>query len=92
MRRLVVVLVFAGVATATFGVAPARGGEMTSCDDASTQGVGSVVEMVDTCYSPTVLVARPGTVTFVNRDDFAHDVSAYDWGPTSGSRPTSDRT
>jgi hypothetical protein len=33
MRRWMVVLLFAGVATATFGVAPARGGGMTIWDD-----------------------------------------------------------
>jgi plastocyanin len=81
MRRWAVVLLFAGVATVTFGVAPARGGGMTICDDVSTQEIGSVVEMVETCFTPTVLVAGPGTVTFVNRDDLAHDVSAYGWGP-----------
>jgi plastocyanin len=88
MRRWMVVLLFAGVATATFGVAPARGGGMTICNGVVDPGVGWVVEMVDTCYSPTVLVARPGMVTFVNRDDFAHDVSACGWGAL---RPAHDR-
>src|SRR5262245_59804598 len=47
----------------------------------TTQGPGSRIEMIDACFTPTTLYAEPGdTITFTNRDDFAHNVSANGWG------------
>jgi plastocyanin len=48
-----------------------------------TDGTGAVVEIVDYCFTPTVLHVEPGTeVTFVNRDDTSHEVTGVGgtWG------------
>jgi plastocyanin len=63
---------FAGMTAAAAG-----GG----CHGGVTEARGTRIEMVDACFTPTTLFARPGeTITFVNRDDFAHNVSANGWG------------
>jgi plastocyanin len=49
----------------------------------ATDGGGTTVEMIDMCFTPTVLHTSPGdTVTFVNRDDFDHTVTGVGgtWG------------
>jgi plastocyanin len=49
-----------------------------------SEGEGTVVEMVDECFTPTVLHVDPGTtVTFVNRDGVNHQVAGV--GDTWGS-------
>jgi plastocyanin len=49
-----------------------------------SEGEGTVVEMVDACFTPTVLHVDPGTtVTFVNRDGMNHQVAGV--GDTWGS-------
>jgi plastocyanin len=49
-----------------------------------SEGEGTVVEMVDACFTPTVLHVDPGTtVTFVNRDEMNHQVAGV--GDTWGS-------
>jgi hypothetical protein len=46
-----------------------------------TQGTGDRVEMVDACFTPSILQVAPGTaVTFANQDPIVHNVSAWDWG------------
>jgi plastocyanin len=69
------------------------GGAMTSvanaggsCHSPETDGKAATSAQVvikDLCFGPTVLRVRPGaTVTWVNRDDFAHVVvgHGYQWG------------
>jgi plastocyanin len=55
----------------------------------ATDGRGTTVEMVDMCFTPTVLHASAGdTVTFVNRDGFDHTVTGVggSWGTFDGVR------
>jgi plastocyanin len=41
----------------------------------------TTVEMIDACFTPTTLRVDPGAeVTFVNRDDMTHNVTANAWG------------
>ena len=45
------------------------------CHSGATQGKGDTVELVDACPTPTILTIDPGgTVAFVNKDPFAHNV------------------
>jgi plastocyanin len=47
----------------------------------TTDEAGTTVEMVDACFTPTILRVAPGdSVTFVNRDPMVHNVTANDWG------------
>jgi plastocyanin len=67
------------------GLGNAWGGGGCHGTDAGTTGVtdatGTTVEMVDACFTPTILRVAPGTrVTFVNRDPMIHTVTANDWG------------
>lgn len=58
------------------GAATAGGG----CHSNATHGSGDTVTMSEMCFTPSVLRVEPGTeVTFVNRDQMAHNVSAA-WG------------
>jgi plastocyanin len=51
---------------------------------APSEGTGTTVEIVDMCFTPTVLHVDPGTtVTFVNRDGENHQVDGV--GDTWGS-------
>ena len=51
------------------------------CHSGVTEGYGTRIEMVDACFTPTTLFAEPGeTITFVNRDSFAHNITANGWG------------
>jgi plastocyanin len=73
--------VLAAVALATV-VTPApsafAGG---GCHSGATQGMGDTVELVDACPTPTILTIDPGgTVAFVNKDPFAHNVIGSAWG------------
>ena len=50
------------------------------CHEAS-EGAGTVVEMVDVCFTPTILRVDEGTtITFVNRDPMMHVVLGIGWG------------
>ena len=45
------------------------------CHSGATQGEGDTVELLDACPTPTILTIDPGgTVTFVNKDPFTHNV------------------
>lgn len=45
------------------------------------EGSGTRVELSGACFTPTTLFAQPGeTISFVNRDPVAHNVSGSDWG------------
>jgi plastocyanin len=61
------------------GAAPAQAGG--GCHAGLTQGRGDTVEMVDACFTPSILRVDPGTeVTFVNRDHYVHNVGGNEWG------------
>ncbi len=72
------------IVAGTAGMAAAGGG----CHGGATQGSGEVVELVDACFAPTTLRIDLGdTVTFVNHDDFVHNVVANGWGHFQDLRP-----
>jgi plastocyanin len=55
-----------------------------------TDGGGTTIEMIEMCFTPTVLHASPGdTVTFVNRDAVDHTVSGVGgtWGTYDDLHP-----
>jgi plastocyanin len=64
------------------GVASAGGGchgDVTE-NDASGQE-DATIQMVDACFTATVTTVDPGTpVTFVNMDEFVHNVGGNEWG------------
>ena len=65
------------------GAVPASAGGGCMHGQAPTDGRGAVVEILDYCFTPTVLHVEPGTeVTFVNRDDTSHEVTGVGgrWG------------
>lgn len=71
------------LALGTFGAlagattASAGGG----CHAGVTEGSGTTVEMVEACFTPTVLSIDPGgSVTWVNRSGMVHNVTANLWG------------
>ena len=82
MRTLIVATLAATLAIlGGGGSASAGGGCMHGTHP--TDGHGTVVELIDLCFSPTVLHVEPGTeVTFVNRDDTDHEVTGVGgtWG------------
>jgi plastocyanin len=59
------------------GPAQAGGG----CHAGMTQGQGDMVEMVEACFTPSIVRISPGDeLTFVNQDLITHNVSANGWG------------
>lgn len=51
------------------------------CHSGTVEARGTRVEMIGACFTPTTLFAAPGeAITFVNRDNFAHNITANDWG------------
>lgn len=77
--RTALVLAAAGAAVLVpwSGSATAGGG----CHRGMTQGSGGRIDMVEACFTPSILQVDPGTeVTFTNQDALVHNVSAYDWG------------
>src|SRR5262245_43708221 len=84
MRTRITILLGAAAAVVLglAGTASAGGGCMHGTGP--TDGEGAVVELVDVCFTPTVLHVAPGTeVTFVNRDDTTHQVTGV--GGTRGT-------
>ncbi len=82
-RSVIVATLAAGAAVAAWSGAASAGGGCLHGTPASAGG-GTVVEMVDACFTPTVLHVDPGaTVTFVNRDGMNHQVAGV--GDTWGS-------
>jgi plastocyanin len=78
-RRTVMWMVAAFLAVLIVPVAPAAAGG--GCHQGVTQGDGGTVEMIDACFTPTILQVDPGeTVTFVNTDPMTHNVTANVWG------------
>ncbi|MBA3690569.1 MAG: hypothetical protein H0W82_04040, partial [Actinobacteria bacterium] len=83
IRTIIVATLTAGAAVASWsGSASAGGGCLHGTPP--SEGGGTVVEMIDACFTPTVLHVDPGaTVTFVNRDGMNHQVAGV--GDTWGS-------
>ncbi len=81
MRRAhrIATIAMLGTIGALGGVSTATAGGGGHC--APTEGRGDRVELEGTCFSPTTLYTDPGTtLTFVNRDPYAHNVSGTGWG------------
>jgi len=61
------------------GTTTAAAGGGGHCDP--TEGSGEQVALEGACFTPSTLRAEVGeTITFVNRDPFAHNVSGAGWG------------
>lgn len=79
MRRGIAAL---SLATAGFGLgmAPAAAGGGGGCYE-MTEGTGTAVELIDMCFTPSVLRVAPGTeVTWSNEDLMDHVVTGTGWG------------
>lgn len=62
-----------------FGMPSALAGG--GCHAGVTQGSGDTIEIVDACFTPAILHVDPGQqVTWINQDDFAHNITANAWG------------
>lgn len=78
-RRTVIWMAAAFLAVLIVPVAPAAAGG--GCHEGATHGDGDTVEMVDACFTPTILEVDPGeTVTFLNTDPMTHNVTSNVWG------------
>jgi plastocyanin len=74
--RAVITTAVALVAVVGLPAGPASAGG--GCHTRGTEGSGVTVELVNACMTPTVLRTAVGsTVTFVNRDSFAHNVNGH---------------
>ena len=64
------------------GVASAGGGCHGGVTENDATGQeDATIEMVDACFTATVTTVDPGTpVTFVNMDEFVHNVGGNQWG------------
>jgi len=83
--RALVVLVFSVVPL--LGASPAQAGG--GCHAGATQGTGTTIQIVDACFTPTILHAKPGqSVTWVNTDPFVHNITANGWGHYDDLNPT----
>jgi len=70
-----------GVLLLAGGVLAPSAGAGGGCHRAQSEGEGTVVRMVEMCFSPTVLRVAPGdTVTFENADAVQHVVTGVGWG------------
>jgi len=88
-RRAIVTTLTVGSAM-LLGAGPATAGGGCLHGTPPSDGKGAVVEMLDACFTPTVLHVDPGTeVTFRNRDDMLHQVTGV--GDTWGSFTDLDR-
>ena len=78
-RRIGIALAATFLVALLVPVAPAVAGG--GCHSGATQGEGDTVEMVDACFTPSILNVQPGdAVTFVNRDPITHNVGGNLWG------------
>jgi plastocyanin len=77
-RRFVTIAVLAMIGTAA-GVTAAHAGGGGHCEP--SEGDAGVVDLAGACFLPSTLHAEVGeTITFVNRDPVAHNVSGTGWG------------
>ena len=65
-RRTVIWMAAAFLAVLIVPVAPAAAGG--GCHQGVTHGDGDTVEMVDACFTPTILTVDPGETVTVNTD------------------------
>lgn len=78
-RRIGVALAATFLIALLVPAAPAAAGG--GCHAGATQGEGDTVEMIDACFTPSILTVQPGdAVTFVNRDPITHNVGGNLWG------------
>ena len=81
MGRRMRVAVLSATAVATLWLVPGQAQAGGGCHSGVTEGTGDTIGLVDACFTPTILRVDPGaTVTFVNKDPFAHNVTANGWG------------
>lgn len=84
-RRTLLALATTAICALALPAAPAVAGGGHGCDADPTSGEGDVVEIANGCFNPTTLQVAPGDgVTFVNLDQFPHNVSAVGWGHLDG--------
>ena len=77
--RIASVLAAVALAALLMPAPPAIAGG--GCHSGATQGMGDTVELLDACPTPTILTIDPGgTVSFVNKDPFTHNVIGSAWG------------
>ncbi|MDH5224151.1 MAG: plastocyanin/azurin family copper-binding protein [Actinomycetota bacterium] len=79
-RRFTTIAVLAMIGiTAAAAAAHAGGGGGGHCSPG--EGDGGVIELSEACFRPATLQVNPGdTITFVNRDQYAHNVIGSGWG------------
>jgi plastocyanin len=80
MRRVTILAMIAGTAALLWGSAGAAlaGG---GCHGGATHGTDTTVVISGACFHATITSVAPGTtVTFLNKDPFAHNVTANTWG------------
>ncbi|MEX2420680.1 MAG: plastocyanin/azurin family copper-binding protein [Actinomycetota bacterium] len=80
VRRIGTALAVSFLVALLFPAVPALAGS-GGCHYDVTQGTGDTVELKDACFTPSILRVDPGdSVTFVNLDDFTHNVGGNQWG------------
>jgi plastocyanin len=78
-RRLALAatLVLAAITVPALPASAGGGG----CYGGATQGTGTDVFLAEACPTPSILQVDPGaTVTFTNKDPFAHNIIGNAWG------------
>jgi plastocyanin len=78
-RRLALAatLMLAAIAVTALPASAGGGG----CYGGVTQGTGTTVFLAEACPTPDILQVEPGaTVTFTNKDPFAHNIIGVQWG------------
>jgi plastocyanin len=69
------------VGVVAIGALPAAAGGGGHCAEPLAEGAGTVVDMVDACFTPAVLhVGVDEEITFTNRDPMPHNVAPAGWG------------
>lgn len=82
VRTIALMVALGGVAAvvSVAGIPAARAGG-GGCHGAGVEARGTSVELKEACFTPAYLHTQPGdSVTWTNRDDFAHVVAGTDWG------------
>jgi len=78
-RRLALAATFVLALIAVPALPASAGGG--GCYGGATQGTGSTVFLAEACPTPDILQVDPGaTVTFTNKDPFAHNILGVQWG------------
>ena len=85
-RRSAILSTAAFLAALVLPALPAGAGG--GCHTGVSQGTGDKVQIVDACFTPTLLTIQPGdSVTWVNTDPFVHNVGGNLWGHFDDLRP-----